>query len=178
MRHLPYRVFLNKFSGSHYEIGLQTGRLIKVRFGKGFEDEEFRILSKSSLYRRVYRFDRKKHQAIRIIIMIEAMLRDVHPALLQEVQGFADGLGESFEKFLLLCTASEIEWGCSHFVQGGIHAHNYDATPKDEDNQLALVAATGSYAHVGFSSRYIGRLDGMNEKGLCVSLSFGGGHVR
>jgi predicted choloylglycine hydrolase len=62
--------------------------------------------------------------------------------------------------------------GCSALMAAGVYARNYDFGVRRYDGILTAVQADGVYASIGFSDRFTGRLDGMNEHGLCVGLHF------
>lgn len=49
---------------------------------------------------------------------------------------------------------------------------NYDFSPTLYDARLVFTHPAEGYASVGFSQQIIGRLDGMNEKGLVIGLHF------
>jgi predicted choloylglycine hydrolase len=57
-------------------------------------------------------------------------------------------------------------------MRSGIYARNYDFHPLYFDGRLAMVNPVGALASVGFSEFEVGRLDGMNEKGLVAGLHF------
>ena len=63
----------------------------------------------------------------------------------------------------------------SQFFLNGYHARNYDDNPNSVENEFLLLHTTGSFISFGASTGYVERLDGINEKGLAVSLTFGAG---
>ncbi len=62
--------------------------------------------------------------------------------------------------------------GCTALVQNGYYVRNYDFSPDLYDARLVFTKPTDGYCSVGLSQQVIGRLDGMNEKGLVVGLHF------
>lgn len=62
--------------------------------------------------------------------------------------------------------------GCTTLVTNGAYIRNYDFSPQLYDARLVFTKPEDGYATVGFSQQIIGRLDGMNEKGLVVGLHF------
>ena len=62
--------------------------------------------------------------------------------------------------------------GCTTFINEDFYARNYDFSPEIYDARLVFSNPISGYAGVGFSQQVIGRLDGMNEKGLVVGLHF------
>lgn len=102
------------------------------------------------------------------------------PGVCQEIRGFADGLGIPMERL-----AANMMWyrqagHCSHLaaLPGATENGHVLAARSYEwslDDALCLVTtrAKDRYAHIGFSVFALGRFDGMNEKGLCVTMSCG-----
>src|SRR5690625_7900081 len=60
--------------------------------------------------------------------------------------------------------------GCTTFANDSFYVRNYDLSPELYDGRFVFSHSKESYASVGFSEHIIGRLDGMNEKGLVVGL--------
>src|SRR5262249_54221237 len=60
--------------------------------------------------------------------------------------------------------------GCSAVMTGGLYGRNYDFDARRYDRLLIAAQAKGVHASVGFSDRFTGRVDGMNEHGLSVGL--------
>lgn len=101
------------------------------------------------------------------------------PGLTEETQGVADGLGIPFEKALFCACIGQAARGCTHAVAlpavtADRHlyvARNYDMGLADADLCLCTTRVTGQACHLGFSDMSAGRLEGLNEHGLCVTLS-------
>jgi predicted choloylglycine hydrolase len=104
------------------------------------------------------------------------------PGINDEIKGFADGLGIPFESVVYYSWTRLRPRHCSHFValpsltESGhvLVGRNYDFGEPSDDLRLCTTAVDGCYAHLGFSSVTFGRLDGMNEHGLSVTMSAGG----
>jgi len=101
------------------------------------------------------------------------------PGLIEETQGVADSLGLSFEQALFCAAIGPPVPGCTHAVvlpaiTADHHlyiARNYDMGLADADLRLCTTRIKGQASHLGFSDMCMGRLDGLNEHGLCVTLS-------
>jgi predicted choloylglycine hydrolase len=101
------------------------------------------------------------------------------PGLIEEVQGVADGLGLSFENALFCACIGPAVQGCTHAVAlpaitANHHllvARNYDMGLSDTDLCLCTTRIEDQADHLGFTDMCTGRLDGLNEHGLCVTLS-------
>ncbi len=101
------------------------------------------------------------------------------PGLNDEIRGFADGLGLPLKKIFHYGAAYPRLGQCSHMValpaitaDGHVYAgRSYELNPDDEDLRLCTTRVKGKAAHVGFSTVLLGRLDGINEHGLAVTMS-------
>lgn len=91
-------------------------------------------------------------------------------------------VGDSYER-VLTATSNFSPAGCSQFFLNGMHARNYDDEMKvmqgkvvsPVENEFLLVSPAGSFTSFGSGAGYLQRLDGINEQGLAVSLTFGAG---
>lgn len=105
----------------------------------------------------------------------EAILQHVCPNLLHEMKGLAFGLQQPLETIVQMYSGYNMtfpDMGCTSFVHRGKYVRNYDFSPSLYDARLVFSNPLEGYASVGFSQQIIGRLDGMNEKGLVVGLHF------
>ncbi len=103
------------------------------------------------------------------------IIQNVSPNLFQELKGLADGLDMQLDTIVKLYSGYDVvfpEMGCTAFVHDGYYVRNYDFSPELYDARLVFSNPKNGYASVGFSQQVIGRLDGMNEKGLVVGLHF------
>jgi predicted choloylglycine hydrolase len=101
------------------------------------------------------------------------------PGLTEEIQGVADSLALPFGKALFCAVLGSVVQGCTHAVAlPGITANhhllvarNYEMGLADADLRLCTTRIEGQLSHLGFSDMCLGRLDGFNQHGLCVTLS-------
>jgi predicted choloylglycine hydrolase len=100
------------------------------------------------------------------------------PGINEEVQGFADALGVPVEKVMYYTMTHFGKGHCSHFavlpeVTTDHHmlvGRSYEWSMQD-DFRLCTTRVKGMAAHLGFSLFLFGRIDGMNEHGLSVTMS-------
>lgn len=102
------------------------------------------------------------------------------PGINDEMRGLADGLGVDLRRL-----AARMRWHsqsgfCSHIAAlPGATADGHVLAARSyewsRDDALCLITARvrGKYRHIGFSLFACGRFDGLNEKGLCVTMSAG-----
>lgn len=104
----------------------------------------------------------------------EQLLKQFSPNLLEEIEGLGKALGVEREMSLRFSGYDVIfpKMGCTTLVTNGAYIRNYDFSPMLYDARLVFTKPTDGYATVGFSQQILGRLDGMNEKGLVVGLHF------
>ncbi|MGE8036160.1 acyl-CoA--6-aminopenicillanic acid acyltransferase [Lysinibacillus sp. KCTC 33748] len=103
------------------------------------------------------------------------IIKNVSPNLFQELIGLAEGLLMDINNTIKLFSGYDVafpQMGCTTLVNDGYYVRNYDFSPEMYDARLVWTNPTDGYASVGFSQQIIGRLDGMNEKGLIVGLHF------
>ena len=153
--------------GSHYEIGVKQGEITKknekaveVYTSGKFNPEK----SKFKDFEEVYIFYDK-----------------LCPGLSDEAQGFADTLNVNIDQ-LFFYDFSLDDGNCSQFaVLPSITENNqllvgrsYEWNFDNEELQLRTTKANGKYKHIGFSGMTYGRYEGLNDQGLCVTVSSGG----
>lgn len=160
------KIIEKKFShiilqGSSYEVGKQQAKLIEdtpgwVKFvksgGSKFNQNEFE--------------------------RAQVFFEKVCPGLNEELQGMADYFNVPV-KSMSFYFHSYLRPHCSTFnvlsqksTDGHIYVcRNYDLNFKTEDYRLCTTRITGKYAHTGFSTMLFGRNEGINEQGLCVTMS-------
>jgi hypothetical protein len=107
-----------------------------------------------------------------------AALREHMPELLPTYERLVDlaGGGDRAARFLSLYCPTPFLTGCSQAVWTRDHPlliRNYDYSPKLWEGVLLHTAWNGTRV-MAMSDCLWGVLDGLNEHGLCVSLSFGG----
>lgn len=146
--------------GNNYEIGYKLGKLLKdFPMKEVFLNNEI-ILEKED------------------ILNLKSLLNKYSNGIVEEIEGFADGLGVSSDKILynamsyLKPRCSQI--GLSNKITENNHtilARNYEFSHLAEDFNLMRTKVNGKYAHLGTSVLFFGRDDGINEKGLAISMS-------
>lgn len=109
---------------------------------------------------------------------VTEMFEQYCPGINEEIRGFCDEFKVSPKKH----NYYDMTWmkaGCSHCVilpeitqDGHIYVvRNYDFSDKMDDMRLCSTHVEGLYAHTGFSVSSLGRSEGMNEHGLCITNS-------
>ena len=152
----PWRVDVLECRGSSYDVGKQMA-------------EGFLATSRGRAYarrkeRRPFAFSLKNAQVA---------LSTYAPNIWEELHGLADGLGIPLERAVAEYSNGRLRYpkrGCSAVMTAGLYGRNYDYDVRHYDRLLVAIQAKGAHASVGFSDRFTGRVDGMNEHGLCVGL--------
>lgn len=173
----PYTITFKHLKGSRFEIGKQLGEYLYGIYGSDYIEQKLEERRQSYLYKKLGVTPVYTPEFIQKSFAIQhGILARIDPWLLEEMKGLAEGLHEDFAKVLVFQATFGSGTGCTHFFTNGYHARDYDHSPQYTDNCLFLVQPDNGYASAGFSAAFLGRLDGMNEKGLSVSLSFGAGY--
>ncbi|WP_332650842.1 C45 family peptidase [Lysinibacillus sp. 54212] len=105
----------------------------------------------------------------------KALLQVHSPNILEELGGLAKGLDMELGTIIRLYSGYDVDFptmGCTAYINNDYYVRNYDFSPELYDARLVFSNPINGYASVGFSQQVIGRLDGMNEKGLVVGLHF------
>ncbi|OMP67572.1 C45 family autoproteolytic acyltransferase/hydolase [Domibacillus epiphyticus] len=146
--------------GSYYDLGVLAGEKLKVTplFHIHQKRRKKSIRSYSIDFQRVKRY-----------------FNDFAPVMWEEFEGMAEALGwtlydviHEYSGFQL----DDVNSGCSAMMQNGLFARNYDFHPKTYEGRLLLWQPDHGYASIGISGRMVGRIDGMNEKGLVIGFHF------
>jgi predicted choloylglycine hydrolase len=102
------------------------------------------------------------------------------PCLNEEIRGFADYFHKSPEEVIYYSFSNVAKGQCSQFAvlpqrtaDGKAYAGRSYEWDAGDNKRLLTVKADGLYAHMGFSLLLFGRYDGMNEKGLYVTMTNG-----
>ncbi|MGM9988028.1 MAG: C45 family autoproteolytic acyltransferase/hydrolase [Bacillaceae bacterium] len=143
--------------GSYYEMGLQQGR--ELLSSPALVNEE--LLAKMTTGVNTQK--------------AKLLLQQFSPNIFEELRGLATGVQVDLDYVLQLYSGYDMAFppmGCTSFLWNGTYVRNYDFSPDLYDARLVLMRPKNGYASVGFSQQVIGRLDGMNEKGLVVGLHF------
>ncbi|QQZ09404.1 C45 family autoproteolytic acyltransferase/hydolase [Heyndrickxia vini] len=143
--------------GDYYQIGLELGKeLMSLPISNHLD--QMNELTKNSNTQKA-----------------KELIKDVSPNLFQELKGMAVGLGMELDSTIKLFSGYDVvfpEMGCTTLVNDGYYVRNYDFSPEMYDARIVFMNPIDGYASVGFSQQVIGRLDGMNERGLVVGLHF------
>jgi predicted choloylglycine hydrolase len=110
------------------------------------------------------------------------IVRRFNLSLEEEITGFCDTLKIPPADLNYFVFTHLQPQHCSHLValpeitaDGHVLVgRNYDFSHTMDDLRLCTTRVTGKYAHIGFSSIFFGRHDGLNEHGLAVTASVGG----
>lgn len=152
-----------RLRGTHYEMGHHYASLI-YRHG-------FRIGNLPKLSQKNLDFGKQS----------EKIVKDHFPEILEEVRGFADGCKGSYDSvvsFLLNIGIEEFQAPkCSIFAvktgSGVFFGRNHDYSPHIKKlAESCLVIPNRGYRFIGQSDVFIGKCDGVNEKGLAIGVSF------
>ena len=103
------------------------------------------------------------------------LLEDISPNLLHEIEGLSQGLKMPLDAVIRLFSGYDIDYpemGCTTLIHAGYYVRNYDFSDSFYDARLVFTNPRNGFSSVGFSHSLVGRLDGMNEKGLVVGLHF------
>lgn len=150
--------------GSPYEVGKLQGELIKKEID--FEKQLFHY-SKSDIANNT-----STDEAIKLF-------RKYAPEMYEELNGFADGLGVDYRTLIYYATTYNSGGRCSHLAvlprateDGHLYVgRNYEFDPNKSDLRLCTTRVDKKAAHLGFSELLFGRNDGINEHGLCITMS-------
>ena len=152
----PWRVDVLECRGSSYDVGKQTAEgFLKTLRGRAFARRK---------ERRPFAFSLKN---------AEATLKTYAANIWEELHGLADGLKIPFERAVAEYSNGRLRYpprGCSAVMTAGLYGRNYDYDARRYDKMLIAIQPKGVNASIGFSERFTGRVDGMNEHGLCVGL--------
>lgn len=107
-------------------------------------------------------------------------LQNFYPELMEEINGFAAGIKDKPEQvgaFLLSLGVFNTTGQCSVFAfknkNAVVFGRNYDMLYQFKKfTESSLIAPKDKYAYISQSDVFIGRSDGINEKGLAIAMSF------
>jgi predicted choloylglycine hydrolase len=147
-----------RVKGSYYEMGFHYG---------------------TRLRRHGFKLPPQDPKAVEFGRRSEPEVRRVFPQIIDEFQGFADACGAEYESllgFMLVIGTRSSAPKCSAFGvssdSGVVFGRNYDFfyEYKKYTESYLTVPADG-FASVGQSDVFIGREDGVNEKGLAIAIA-------
>lgn len=146
--------------GNYYDLGVKQGIIYK--HSKLFLNHQKRRAKSAKSYQADI------HEA-------QAWFNRFAPGLWSELEGLSEGLGWPIEDVVHEYSGFQADWkksGCSALMQNGYYARNYDYHPKTYEGRFLIWQPENAYASIGFATRMIGRIDGMNEKGLVIGYHF------
>lgn len=146
-----------ELSGSYYEIGRQEARRIA--------SEQMHILPPKHFS------DESMEEALECYKMF-------CPGLLEELRGFSDESGIPMEEMAYTWMTYLVPRCSGLAINGGLmedgHTRilrNYEFGIDEEDMTICKTSVSGKYAHIGGTVVCFGRSEGINEKGLAISMS-------
>lgn len=106
------------------------------------------------------------------------------PGLADETQGYIDTLEDPQRTALIYGSPHSFKNNCSHMValpsitknKKILVGRSYEWNHREEDLVLSTTRVNGKAKHIGFTMLLFGRYEGLNEFGLCVTSSGGGGY--
>ena len=157
-------MYHGRFSGTHYEVGYRWGRLL-LKNGRKLSDSPTFALT-----RETYAFARE----------CEAEYQKVFPAVLEEIQGIADGNEvpvETLHAILLCMYCVELNPKCTCFAfstdEEVVFARNSDFLVNIEKLYMnCLYTLQDGYAFNGNTTAFVEMEDGINQHGLAAGLTF------
>lgn len=98
------------------------------------------------------------------------------PHLLDELQGFAEGMEIPLNKVAALFSGYDVPkteaMGCSAIITNEYYVRNYDFSPALYDSCFSLLQPENANASAGYNLQAIGRHEGVNSQGLVIGLHF------
>ncbi|MDP5274264.1 C45 family autoproteolytic acyltransferase/hydolase [Chengkuizengella axinellae] len=151
--------------GTHYEVGKQRAITFKEYYS---EDISYYT---TPMEGRDYLPAAEAHKRM-------MMIDRICPGFTDEIQGFADEVNIEAEKILCYVNSFHDSPNCCQFAVLPSNTSNghfyvgrsYEYFVRDE-RSLCITRVKGKPKHMGFSLQNAGRMDGMNEYGLVVSMS-------
>lgn len=134
----------------------------------------------TTLYKHGFRLPEQSREKQEFGRRSEKEVKRVFPEILDELHGFATAVHSSYDgaaSFLLGIGAFKLEGACSEFASFNgsemVFGRNYDFYYKFRKYTEAYATRpTDAYSSLGHSDIFIGREDGVNDKGLAVAISF------
>lgn len=155
--------------GTAYEVGRQQGEILKRQ-----NPEAVRWFTSAKI--------EPKKLGFKDFEELQAFYEKYCPGITDEIQGLADSFGAEPNKLQLYNPPIYQPGNCSQFamlssVTDDKHVYvgrSYEFNQKMNDFRLCTVRIEGKVKHIGFTEFLLGRDDGMNDHGLCVTFSGGG----
>jgi predicted choloylglycine hydrolase len=113
---------------------------------------------------------------------LQAFYEECCPGITDEIMGFADGLGADPSTLQLYNPPIYQPASCSQFAvlssvtdDGHVYVgRSHEFNHNENDFRLCTVRIKGKIKHLGFTEFLLGRDDGINDHGLCVTFAGGG----
>ncbi|GKX66648.1 C45 family autoproteolytic acyltransferase/hydolase [Inconstantimicrobium mannanitabidum] len=152
-------------SGTSYEIGKMEGEFLKK-----YHQEQINMFVSGNDWA-------KPVSKVKVNKAMEAFNKYC-PYINEEIAGLAESLGVTAESIIHYAFSYVSKGNCSHFAvlpSKTLDEHLYVGRSyewsTDDELRLMTTRGDGLNAHIGFSLLLLGRLDGINEHGLCVTMS-------
>lgn len=151
-------MFHPRIAGTYYEMGLQYG---------------------TGLYKHGFKLQKQPDEKLSFARECETEVKRVFPDILDEIHGFADGSHASYEHLaalILSVGAFKPPSACSVFAASDgsdvLFGRNYDFYYRlKEHTESYLTRPSNGYCSVGNTDIFVGREDGVNEKGLAIGMT-------
>jgi predicted choloylglycine hydrolase len=133
----------------------------------------------AALRRHGFKLAQVDEETLGLGLKCEAEVKRVFPDILEETRGIADAIHEQYEKLaaFVLTVGYRKPLGCSSFACVNdsriIFGRNYDFYYRfARHSESYLTQPKDHYASLGNTDIFLGREDGVNEKGLAISMHF------
>lgn len=153
------------FNGTAYEIGKAEGEYLKK-----YHPEQVKMFTEGS--------DWVKPTSESEVKKAMEVFQNYCPNINEEIDGLAESLEVSRKSIIHYAFSYVSRGNCGHFavlpkktMDNHLYVGRSYEWSMDDDLRLVTVKAEGLNAHIGFSILLLGRFDGMNEHGLCVTMS-------
>jgi len=151
-------MYHSRVSGTYYRMGFRYGSL---------------------LYKHGYRVPEMPTETVAFAKQCEGEVKRVFPDILDEIQGFADACNSTYEQLAAFIFSIGVDQpvACSVFAASTrssvMFGRNYDFFYRfKKHSESFLTTPSEGYYSVGNSDVFIGREDGVNEKGLAVAMTW------
>lgn len=150
-----------QFRGNHYDFGFMQGRLLRESVTLENRRKQWKV---------------KRPRFVIDPAETQNAFQQFAPGIWEELNGIRDSLELPMEEVLRDFGGYRIDAppsGCSIITGKEYMVRNYDFHPQTYEGRFSLFQPTDNgYAFIGPTSRVIGRMDGMNEKGLVMGYNF------
>jgi predicted choloylglycine hydrolase len=165
---------INSFEGDYHQIGYNLGKHFN------FKNPFLKIFLNMRYFPKITNSS---------VIEMKNIIKEFHPELLDEMQGFADATKIPFNSILIKLGGygliPKVISGCSQFTLNGnitknghmYVGRNYDFSKSKflSDMQVSAVYPKKGFSSIGTSLFVFGRIEGVNEHSLYVGISYGHG---